>query len=36
MVGMEVVAVACDARGDVDVDDLRAKAEQHAATSPRS
>jgi glycine dehydrogenase len=30
MVGMEVVVVACDARGDVDVDDLRAKAEKHA------
>ncbi|ODM73619.1 aminomethyl-transferring glycine dehydrogenase [Bradyrhizobium elkanii] len=31
MVGMEVVVVACDARGDVDVDDLRAKAEKHSA-----
>jgi len=30
MAGMEVVVVACDARGDVDVDDLRAKTEQHA------
>jgi glycine dehydrogenase len=30
MAGMEVVVVACDARGDVDVDDLRAKSEQHA------
>jgi glycine dehydrogenase len=29
MVGMEIVVVACDARGDVDVNDLRAKAEQH-------
>lgn len=29
MVGMDVVVVACDARGDVDVDDLRAKADQH-------
>jgi glycine dehydrogenase len=29
MVGMDVVVVACDARGDVDVDDLRAKAERH-------
>jgi glycine dehydrogenase len=29
MAGMEVVVVACDARGDVDVSDLRAKAEQH-------
>src|SRR5205814_1825942 len=30
MVGMEVVVVACDARGDVDVNDLRTKADQHA------
>jgi glycine dehydrogenase len=30
MAGMEVVVVACDKRGDVDVDDLRAKAAQHA------
>src|SRR5712672_385724 len=30
MVGMEVVVVACDARGDVDVDDLRARAERHS------
>ncbi|MES2197168.1 MAG: aminomethyl-transferring glycine dehydrogenase [Pseudomonadota bacterium] len=30
MVGMEVVVVACDARGDVDVADLRAKAEKHS------
>jgi glycine dehydrogenase len=30
MAGMEVVVVACDVRGDVDVDDLRAKAEQHS------
>jgi glycine dehydrogenase len=29
MAGMEVVVVACDGRGDVDVDDLRAKAERH-------
>jgi glycine cleavage system P protein (glycine dehydrogenase) len=29
MAGMEVVVVACDARGDVDVNDLRAKAGQH-------
>jgi glycine dehydrogenase len=29
MAGMDVVVVACDPRGDVDVDDLRAKAEQH-------
>jgi glycine cleavage system P protein (glycine dehydrogenase) len=31
MAGMEVVVVACDARGDVDVADLRAKAAQHAS-----
>jgi glycine dehydrogenase len=30
MAGMDVVVVACDARGDVDVDDLRVKAGQHA------
>src|SRR5712671_4161625 len=30
MVGMEVVVVACDKRGDVDVNDLRVKADQHA------
>jgi glycine cleavage system P protein (glycine dehydrogenase) len=30
MVGMEVVVVACDARGDVDVTDLRAKAVKHS------
>src|SRR5579872_1257298 len=30
MADMEVVVVACDARGDVDVSDLRAKAEQHS------
>jgi glycine cleavage system P protein (glycine dehydrogenase) len=30
MVSMEVVVTACDARGDVDVDDLRAKAEKHS------
>jgi glycine dehydrogenase len=30
MVGMDVVVVACDARGDVDVGDLGAKAAQHA------
>ncbi len=29
MVGMDVVVVACDTRGDVDVEDLRKKAEQH-------
>jgi glycine dehydrogenase len=31
MAGMEVVVVACDKRGDVDVADLRVKAEKHAA-----
>jgi len=30
MVGMDVVVVECDAEGNVDVDDLRAKAEKHA------
>src|SRR6266404_5478814 len=30
MAGMEVVVVACDARGDVDVGDLSAKAEKHS------
>jgi glycine dehydrogenase len=30
MVGMDVVVVACDIRGDVDVGDLRAKAALHA------
>ncbi len=30
MAGMEVVVVACDARGDVDVNDLRTKAAQHS------
>jgi glycine dehydrogenase len=31
MCGMQVVVVRCDARGNVDVADLRAKAEQHSA-----
>lgn len=31
MVGMQVVVVACDANGNVDIDDLRKKAEQHSA-----
>jgi glycine dehydrogenase len=31
MVGMEVVVVACDTRGDVDVNDLRAKAAKHSS-----
>ncbi|AVS67724.1 glycine dehydrogenase (aminomethyl-transferring) [Paracidovorax avenae] len=30
MVGMQVVVTACDANGNVDMDDLRAKCEQHA------
>lgn len=30
MAGMRVVAVKCDDRGDIDLDDLQAKAEQHA------
>jgi glycine dehydrogenase len=30
MAGMEVVVVACDERGNIDVADLRAKAEAHA------
>jgi glycine dehydrogenase len=30
MAGMEVVVVNCDIRGDVDVNDLRAKAEEHS------
>jgi glycine dehydrogenase len=31
MVGMSVVVVKCDASGNVDMDDLRAKCEQHSA-----
>lgn len=31
MAGMRVVVVGCDAAGNVDIDDLRAKAETHAA-----
>ena len=31
MAGMQVVVVACDAQGNVDIDDLKAKAEQHSA-----
>jgi len=31
MVGMSVVVVACDKDGNVDVDDLRTKAEKHSA-----
>ena len=29
MCGMKVVAIACDDRGNIDVDDLKAKAEKH-------
>ncbi|WP_138502151.1 aminomethyl-transferring glycine dehydrogenase [Nostoc sp. PA-18-2419] len=29
MCGMKVVAVACDSQGNIDVDDLKAKAEKH-------
>ncbi|GAA3594410.1 aminomethyl-transferring glycine dehydrogenase [Klugiella xanthotipulae] len=32
LAGMRVVVVACDAAGNVDLDDLRAKITQHAAT----
>ena len=31
MAGMKVVTVACDERGNIDVADLRARAEEHAA-----
>jgi glycine dehydrogenase len=31
MVGMRVVIVACDAKGNVDIEDLRSKAEKHSA-----
>jgi glycine dehydrogenase len=31
MAGLRVVVVACDAHGNVDIGDLRAKAQQHAA-----
>ena len=31
MAGMKVVVVGCDRNGNVDLDDLRAKADQHAA-----
>jgi glycine dehydrogenase len=31
MAGLQVVVVGCDERGNVDLDDLRAKAEQHKA-----
>nr|WP_256470102.1 aminomethyl-transferring glycine dehydrogenase [Herbiconiux sp. L3-i23] len=32
LAGMKVVVVACDSLGNVDLDDLRAKIEEHAAT----
>jgi glycine dehydrogenase len=32
MAGMNVVIVACDARGNIDLNDLKAKAEQHKDT----
>ncbi len=32
MCGMDIVVVKCDARGNIDVDDLRAKAEQYRDT----
>jgi glycine dehydrogenase len=32
LAGMQVVVVKCDEHGNVDVDDLRAKAQKHAAT----
>ena len=32
LVGMQVVVVACDAKGNVDVGDLKAKAEKHASS----
>jgi glycine dehydrogenase len=31
MAGMEVVVVACDENGNIDIDDMRAKAEKHSA-----
>jgi len=31
MVGMQVVVIKCDAMGNVDMDDLKAKCEQHSA-----
>ena len=31
MAGMRVVSVACNERGDIDLDDLRAEAEKHSA-----
>ncbi len=31
MAGMKIVTVACDGRGNIDVDDLKAKAQEHAS-----
>jgi glycine dehydrogenase len=31
MCGMDIVVVKCDSKGNIDVDDLRAKAEEHKA-----
>ena len=31
MAGMKIVTVACDERGNIDVEDLKAKAEQHSS-----
>ena len=31
MAGMKIVTVACDAQGNIDVEDLKAKAEQHSS-----
>ena len=36
MAGMRVVVVACDDDGNVDLDDLRAKLDEHAATRRRA
>ena len=32
MIGMEVVLVACDEDGNIDLDDLKKKAEEHTET----
>lgn len=32
MAGAEIVTVACDERGNIDIEDLRVKAKEHAAT----
>jgi glycine dehydrogenase len=34
MAGLQVVVTKCDADGNVDLDDLAKKCEQHSATSP--